>query len=51
MENVHLPAREVIDSWLQRQLRRTRHLSIAAFAAEMAGTNLDLDADPEAAGI
>jgi hypothetical protein len=44
-------AREAIDCWLRQQLRKTRHAQIAAFAAEMAGTALDLDRDLEAAGI
>jgi hypothetical protein len=44
-------AREAIEWWLRQQLRRTRHQQIAAYAAEMAGTNFDLDPDLEAAGI
>jgi hypothetical protein len=44
-------AREAIDFWLKQQLRRARHDAIAAYAAETAGTVLDLDADLEAAGI
>jgi len=44
-------AREAIDSWLQQQLRQARHNKIAAYAAEMAGTSLDLDPNLEAAGI
>jgi hypothetical protein len=44
-------AREAIDLWLRQQLRRTRHDAIAAYAEEMAGTNLDLDAALESAGI
>jgi hypothetical protein len=44
-------AREAIDWWLREQLRKARHDQIAAYAAEMAGTNLDLDPDLEAAGI
>ena len=44
-------AREAIDSWLRQQLRKARHDAIASYAAETAGTNLDLDADLEAAGI
>ena len=43
-------AREAIDFWLQQQFRRARHEAIAAYAAEMAGTALDLDADLETAG-
>ena len=44
-------AREAVDWWLRQQARKTRHDAIAAFAAEMAGTHLDLDADLESAGI
>jgi hypothetical protein len=44
-------AREAIDWWLRQQLRKARHDQIAAYAAEMAGTDLDLNADLEAAGI
>lgn len=44
-------AREAIDLWLRQQLRKARHGAIAAYAAEMAGTNLDLDPDLESAGI
>jgi hypothetical protein len=44
-------AREAIDSWLRQQLRKARHDAIASYAAEMAGTDLDLNADLEAAGI
>ena len=44
-------AREAIDWWLRQQLRKARHDRIAAYAAEMAGTDLDLDPAVEAAGI
>ncbi len=44
-------AREAIDEWLREQLRKSRHDAIAAYAAEMAGTDLDLDPLLEAAGI
>jgi len=44
-------AREAIDWWLRQQLRKARHDQIAAYAAEMAGTEIDLDPDWEAAGI
>lgn len=54
-ERTHVPAttlaREAIDSWLNYQARKARHTAIAAYAAEMAGTDLDLDPDLEAAGI
>lgn len=42
-------AREALDFWLRQQLRKARHDAIAAYAAEMAGTRLDLDVDLEAA--
>jgi len=42
-------AREAIDWWLKQQVRKTRHDAIAAYAAEMAGTDFDLDSDLEAA--
>ena len=44
-------ARGAIDFWLRRELRKARHDAIARYAAEAAGTALDLDADLEAAGI
>lgn len=44
-------AREAVDLWLRQQLRKARHDAIAAYAAQMAGTQLDLDADLESAGI
>ena len=44
-------AREAIDFWLRQELRRARHDAIAAYAAEAAGTALDLDSDLETAGI
>ena len=44
-------AREAIDAWLQQQWRKARHDAIAAYAAEMAGTRVDLDPDLESAGI
>jgi hypothetical protein len=44
-------AREAVDSWLRQQERKARHGAIAACAAEMAGTHLDLDTDLESAGI
>ena len=44
-------AREAIDSWLRQQLRKARHDAISTYAAEMAGTNFDLDPDLESAGI
>jgi hypothetical protein len=44
-------AREAIDFWLRQQLRRARHDAISAFAAEAAGTSLDLDDELEAAAL
>ena len=44
-------AREAVDWWLRRQFRKARHDAIAAYATEMAGTRLDLDADLESAAI
>jgi hypothetical protein len=44
-------AREAIDCWLREQAKTTRHDQIAAWAAEMAGTDLDLDTNLEAAAI
>jgi hypothetical protein len=44
-------AREAIDWWLRERVREARHHSIAAYAAEMAGTDLDLDPDLEAAAM
>jgi hypothetical protein len=44
-------AREAIDLWLRHQVRVARHEAIATYAAEMAGSSFDLDADLESAGI
>ena len=44
-------AREAVDLWLREQFRKARQDAIAAYAAEMAGTPLDLDADLESAAI
>jgi hypothetical protein len=44
-------AREAVDSWLRQQKRKASHDAIAAFAAETAGTHLDLDTDLQSAGI
>lgn len=44
-------AREAIDWWLREQAKKARHDQIASWVAEMAGTELDLDPDLEAAGI
>lgn len=44
-------AREAIDLWLLHQARKARHDAIMTYAAEMAGTDLDLDHDLESAGI
>jgi hypothetical protein len=44
-------AREAIDWWLEEQRRKVRHDRISAYAAEMAGTDFDLDPVLEAAGV
>jgi hypothetical protein len=44
-------AREAVDWWLRQQFRKSRQEAIAAYAAEMAGTHLDLDSDLESAAI
>ncbi len=44
-------AREAIDSWLRYRARQARHDAIAAYAAEMAGTDPDLNPELESAGI
>jgi hypothetical protein len=44
-------AREAVDWWLRQQSRKARQEEIAAYAAEMAGTRLDLDADLESAAV
>ena len=40
-------AREAVDWWLRQQFRKTRQDAIGAYAAEMAGTDLDLDSGLE----
>jgi hypothetical protein len=44
-------ARDAVEWWLRQQRRKARHEAIAAYATETAGTQLDLDADLESAGI
>ena len=44
-------ARQAIELWLHHRRKVARHEAIAAFAAEHAGTPLDLDAGLEAATI
>ncbi len=44
-------AREALHDWLVRRKRQRLHEEIAAFAAEHAGTDLDLDEDLERTGI
>ena len=57
MKNFHLPLPERTNSQLRADAQRkqlsatTRHDAIAAYAAEVAGTALDLDPDLEASGI
>jgi hypothetical protein len=46
-----VPAGEAVDWWPRQQGRKARHDAIAAYAAEMAGTRLDLDAELESAAI
>ncbi len=43
-------AREAVDWWLRQQFRHARRDAIKAYAAEMAGTHLDLS-DLESAAI
>jgi hypothetical protein len=54
-ERLQMPAtalaREAVDWWLRQQVRKARQDAIAAYAAEMAGTHLDLDSDLESAAI
>jgi len=54
-ERQHVPAttlaREAIDQWLRQQARQARHDAIAAYAAEMAGTEVDLDPELESTGL
>jgi len=44
-------ARHAIEAWLGYRRKLARDQAIAAFAAEHAGTDLDLDRDLEAASI
>jgi hypothetical protein len=44
-------AREAVDWWLRQQFRKARQDAIRAYAAEMAGTALDLDSDLESAAV
>ena len=44
-------AREALDGWLRQQSRKARQDAIAAYAAEMAETHLDLDRALEGAAI
>lgn len=44
-------AREAIETWLRSEARKARHAAIAAYATEMAGTNVDLDTDLESAAV
>ena len=44
-------AREAIDLWLREQTRKARGEALRAYAIEMAGTELDLDRELEAAGV
>ena len=44
-------AREAVNWWLRQQRRKARQDAIAAYAAEIAGTSLDLDAGLESAAV
>ena len=44
-------AREAIELWLRARKKAARHSSIAAYAAGVAGTELDLDEQLESAAI
>ena len=44
-------ARQAIEIWLRHRRRLIRHQGIAAYAAEHAGSVLDLDSQLEAASI
>jgi len=44
-------AREAIEFWLRQQVRKARHDAIASYAADVAGSPLDLDEELEAAGV
>jgi hypothetical protein len=44
-------ARHAVDVWLKQQARKTRKSAIAEYAAQFAGTGMDLDPDLEAATI
>ncbi len=44
-------ARQAIELWLHHRRRVARHEAIAAFAAEHAGSPLDLDTELEAASL
>jgi hypothetical protein len=54
-ERTQLPAttlaREAINAWLRAQARKARYEEVAAYAVEVIGTDLDLDAELESAGI
>lgn len=43
--------REALESWLIQRRKQHRHEEIAAWAADHAGTDLDLDRDLERAGL
>jgi hypothetical protein len=51
MKSFRLLMGKAIDLRLRQETRKARHEAIAAYAAEAAGTVLDLDPDIEAAGI
>jgi len=44
-------AQEAIQAWLRDQARKTRHDAIRAYAAETAGSNVDLEPELESATV
>ncbi len=44
-------AREAIEAWIEERERQAVHEAIATYAADMAGTAADLDADLERAAV
>ncbi len=44
-------ARHAIESWLRQSRKAARHRAISSFAAECAGTSLDLDPRLESATV
>ena len=44
-------ARQAIEEWLCRQQKLALHQAIASYAAEWGGSDVDLNADLESAGV